>query len=270
MTAAKWPASFSLQRKTAVITGAGSGIGRSIARRFAEAGGIVICTDRERAAAEATSNEITAMGATGRAMVLDVSAQDSVTEFWDELDRGEIALDVLVNNAGISPAPVRLHEIVDADWARCIDVNLSGVFRCTRRALQIMLKRRSGSIVNIASVAGVRGFYPGFAALGAAYSATKAGVIGLTRQAAAEYAADNIRVNAIAPGWIDGTRLGDARRARASAAENERFIAALADRIPAGRFGTTDEIADLALFLATSASSYLTGQVIAQDGSFSA
>jgi NAD(P)-dependent dehydrogenase (short-subunit alcohol dehydrogenase family) len=270
MTAAKWPASFSLQGKTAVVTGAGSGIGRSIARRLAEAGGIVICTDRERADAEATSEEITALGAIGRAMVLDVSAQDSVTEFWDELDREEVALDVLVNNAGISPVPVRLHEITDTDWARCIDVNLSGVFRCTRRALTIMLKRRSGSIVNIASVAGMRGFYPGFAVLGAAYSATKAGVIGLTRQAAAEYAADNIRVNVIAPGWIGGTRLGDARRAAASSAENERFVATLSERIPARRFGTTDEIANLTLFLATSASSYLTGQVIAHDGCFAA
>ncbi len=270
MTGMEWPAQLSLRGKTAVVTGAASGIGLAVARRLAEAGAAVICADRDLAGAAAAANDIGAAGEAARAMVLDVTAPDSVAAFWDEIEQAKPALDVLVNNAGIAPVPARLHEISEDDLEHCIGVNLVGVFRCTRRALKIMLERRSGSIINIASVAGVRGFYPGFAVLGAAYSATKAAVIGLTRQAATEYAADGIRINAIAPGWIDGTRLGDARRTAATAAENERFVATLSQRIPEGRFGTADDVANLALFLATPASSYLTGQVIAQDGGFTA
>ena len=134
----------------------------------------------------------------------------------------------------------------------------------------MMLKGGSGSIINIASVAGLVGYYPGAARLCVNYAASKAGVIGLTRQAAIEYARDGIRVNAIAPGWHGGTRLGGARLAALSPDELARLEKMINDRIPMGHRGVPDDLVGLTIYLASSASSYVTGQVIAHDGGWSA
>ena len=148
-------------------------------------------------------------------------------------------------------------------------INLRGVFLTTRRALQLMLPG-PGSIINIASVAALRGYYPGFAALQVNYSTAKAGVIGFTRQVAAEYAKEKIRVNAIAPGWHGGTALGAERRAVSTPEQVAQFEKALHERIPMKHRGVPDDLVGLAVYLASDAAHYVTGQVIAHDGGWDA
>ena len=155
-------------------------------------------------------------------------------------------------------------------WNEVVAVNLTGVFLCTRAVIPQMLEAGGGSIINISSILGLAGHYPDFAMANICYSATKAGVVGITRQAAAEYAADNIRVNAIAPGWHGGTRLGEDNRRSMSNELISRFEDAVLDGTPMRRRGVAEELAGLALYLASAASSYMTGQVIANDGGWTA
>src|SRR5690606_29261140 len=156
----------------------------------------------------------------------------------------------------------RVHELDVADWDSVIAVNLRGTFLFTRAALRQMLPG-PGAIINVASIAGLRGYWPGFPSLGAHYAAAKAGLVGFTRQAAAEYAGDNIRINAIAPGWHGGTDLIAGRRATAPPAEIQRFEDELRRRIPMGRRGQPEELVGLVVYLASDAASYITGQLIA-------
>jgi NAD(P)-dependent dehydrogenase (short-subunit alcohol dehydrogenase family) len=144
-------------------------------------------------------------------------------------------------------------------------VNLRGVFMTTRKALKLMLPG-PGSIINISSIAGLRGYFPGFASMSVSYSTSKAGVAGFTRQVAAEYAKEKIRVNAIAPGWHGGTRLGVRTRSGMSEAQVAKFEADIVAGTPMGRRGTPEELAGLCVYLSSDASSFVTGQVIAHDG----
>jgi len=148
-------------------------------------------------------------------------------------------------------------------------INLRGVFLTTRKALALMLPG-PGSIINISSTAGLRGYFPGFASMSVSYSAAKAGIVGFTRQVAAEYAKEKIRVNAIAPGWHGGTNLGAERRAGVTAEQREQFEQALHARIPMKHRGVPDDLVGLVVYLASDASHYLTGQVIAHDGGWDA
>jgi NAD(P)-dependent dehydrogenase (short-subunit alcohol dehydrogenase family) len=157
-----------------------------------------------------------------------------------------------------------------ADWDRLIAINLRGVFLATRAILPMMLDGGGGSIINIASIIGIVGHYPGLAAVGANYAAAKAGVSGFTRQLAIEYARDNIRANAIAPGWHGGTALGAERRAKGRPEDIAAFEASIRDQTPMGRRGTPDELQGLAIYLASDASRYVTGQVFVQDGGWTA
>ena len=256
---------FRIDGKVAVITGAGYGIGRSIALGLAAHGADVVCLDRNAERCEETVDLVRQSRLKAEPILGDVSDETSVEQNWAAIASRHARVDILVNNAGITTNPVRTHEFVVADWDRVLATNLRGVFLTTRAALRLMLPG-PGSIINIASVAALRGYYPGFSALPVNYSAAKAGVVGLTLQVAAEYAKEHIRANAIAPGWHGGTDLGAARRAAVTPAEIEQFEKSIATRVPMGHRGKPDDLVGLVVYLASDASHYLTGQVIAHDG----
>jgi NAD(P)-dependent dehydrogenase (short-subunit alcohol dehydrogenase family) len=260
---------FRLDGRVALVTGAGVGLGRVFARTLATAGAKVVCADVDLAIAQETARQITATGGLALALQADVANEDAVARMVADASAHFGALDILVNNAGIATRPLRLHEMPVADWDRLHSVNTRGVFLCTRAVLPSMLQRKQGVVINIASIAGLGGISPKTPAVSVNYSASKAAVIGLTRQAAAEYGRDGIRFNAIAPGWHLGTQL-----AREAAPPSEQaiqaFVAALNEATPMGRTGDPEELAGLLLYLASDASSFVTGQVIAHDGGWTA
>ena len=261
---------FRLDGKIAVVTGAGNGIGRSFALGLAAFGATVICADRDLPGADETASLVKQSQGKAAPVEVDVADEISVSAMWDFVDSEFGRVDILINNAGIATVPVRTHEFSIADWDRLMAINLRGVFLCTQRSLAMMLKQGGGSIINIASIAGLKGYYPGFPSLAINYSTAKAGVVGFTRQVAAEYAGDQIRVNAIAPGWHGGTNLGQERRGKLSAEDIAAFEKSIHDRIPLGQRGKPDDLIGLAVYLASDASHYVTGQVIAHDGGWDA
>lgn len=258
---------FGLSDKVALVTGAGSGLGRAIAEGFAQVGAHVLCADIQQSRVDEVVKAIAGSGGKASPLQIDVADEKSVAAGVGALPQKQI--DILVNFAGVAAVPARTHELSIEDWHRLIGINLTGTFLVTRAALPRMLES-GGSIINVASVIGPSGYYPGFPSTGVHYAASKEGIVGFTRQVAAEYAADGIRANVIAPGWHFGTRLGDFRRQQSSAEEQERFMSEIMRRIPMKRTGEPSEILGLALYLASPASAYLTGQLIAQDGGWTA
>lgn len=267
---------FRLDGKVAVVTGAGNGLGRSFALGLAAFGATVVCADRNLEGAEETASLAKQSRLAAEPLHNDVADEASVERAWREIKERYGRVDILINNAGISTASGRTHEFSTADWDRLMAINLRGVFLSTRAALGLMLPgarppdQQTGSIVNIASVAALRGYYPGFVSLQVSYSTAKAGLIGFTRQVAAEYAKEKIRVNAIAPGWHGGTALAAERRAVATPEQMAAFERELMKRIPMGHRGVPDDLVGLAVYLASDASHYVTGQVIAHDGGWDA
>lgn len=241
-----------LANKTAIITGAGSGIGRAIAVRFAAAGARVIVAELNEANGSDTVKLIQAQGGEALAVTTDVGNSASVAQLFQTMDANGWGVDILVNNAGQGGTLTPIHLLSDEDWQAMLATHLNGTFYCARAALNRMMPNKSGAIINIASVAGLTGM-----PRGVSYSAAKAGIIGFTKAAGKEVARFGIRINAIAPGWVETPildHLPDALRA------------AMTEMVPLGRIGQPEEIAALALFLASEESSYVIGQVISPNG----
>ena len=240
-----------MQDQVTIVTGSSRGIGKAAALALAaEGASVVVNYARSSTAADEVVAEITGAGGSAIALQADVSKEDQV----DALIKGAMEkfgrIDVLVNNAGITRDTLLLR-MKPADWQAVIDLNLTGVFLCTRAVAKIMLKQRSGRIINISSVAGLMG-NPGQAN----YSAAKAGVIGFTKTVAKEMAPRGVTVNAVAPGFIET----DMTNELSNTEEILKFI-------PLGRYGQANEVAGLIRFLAADpAAAYITGQVMNVDG----
>ncbi|MBD2515337.1 3-oxoacyl-[acyl-carrier-protein] reductase [Nostoc sp. FACHB-973] len=240
-----------LKDKVAIVTGASRGIGRAIAIELATQGAIAVVNyASSSAAAEAVVAEIIAAGGQAIALQADVSKIEQVEALVNAVMEKFKRVDILVNNAGITRDTLLLR-LKPEDWQAVIDLNLTGVFLCTRAVSKIMLKQRSGRIINISSVAGQMG-NPGQAN----YSAAKAGVIGFTKSVAKEFASRGITVNAVAPGFIATDMTSDLNNPE----DILKFI-------PLGRFGEAEEVAGMVRFLAADpAAAYITGQVFNVDG----
>jgi len=239
--------------KVALVTGGGNGIGAATCRAFAAAGAHVAILDRDAAAAERVAAEITGRNGKGEAHGLDVTDRDGFTLLAGGITEARGGIDILVNGAGVTVRRM-IGEMSPADWDRVIAVNLTGAFNGIQAVLPHMRVRGGGAIVNIASIAGLRISFGGTAN----YSASKAGLLGLTRHAAYELAPDHIRVNAVCPG-ATATAFGGAM----PTAESK---AARAVKIPLGRMCEPEDIADPILFLASDAARMITGVALTVDG----
>jgi 3-oxoacyl-[acyl-carrier protein] reductase len=239
---------MNFEDKTAVVTGSARGIGRVIAQSFATAGANVVISDVDQAACEKTASEI---GGAAIACHADVTSADDIDQlFRTAVDKFK-RIDIVVNNAGITRDGLIIR-MDEKDWDTVLDINLKGAFLVTKSAARIMMKQRYGRIVNISSVVGLTGN-----AGQANYSASKAGLIALTKTSAKELGSRGITVNAVAPGFIETEMT-----AALSEAARELFLS----KVVLGRPGTPEDVARAVLFLASDEAAYVTGQVLAIDG----
>jgi NAD(P)-dependent dehydrogenase (short-subunit alcohol dehydrogenase family) len=260
-----------LDGRMAVVTGAGSGLGRGIAVMLAARGAAVACVDLDGAAARETAVQVGKAGGRAEAIAADVSRAADVDRAVAAAVGALGPLDIMVNNAGVLDGYFDVHEMDEAVWARVLAIDLTGVFLGCKRALREMLPRGRGRIINMASVAGLAG-----TGGGAAYVAAKHGVVGLTRQMAVAYSSRGITVNAICPGAVlTGLRPhsqailgpGVPDMSGRGVAVNDDQVRALT---PAGRRGTVDEIAAAACYLASDEAAYITGHTLVVDGGWRA
>jgi NAD(P)-dependent dehydrogenase (short-subunit alcohol dehydrogenase family) len=243
---------MSVNGKVGIVTGAGSGLGEAGAKRLARDGAKLIVADRNQKSAQRVAGEIRAGGGNATPLVVDVSVFEDTQKLVDTAVATYGQLDLAFNNAGITPALIDVHEIDPTDWLAVISINLTGIFYCMKSELSYFVERGGGTIVNMASTAGVMG-HPSRAA----YSAAKHGIVGLTRTAAVEYAKRNIRINAVAPGPID------APSAQRLPPEVRASIAA---KTAMNRTGTVEEVASVVHFLLSDETSFVTGSVYEING----
>jgi 2-deoxy-D-gluconate 3-dehydrogenase len=248
---------FNLAGKVAIVTGGNGGIGLGMARGLADAGGAVAVVARNEAKSDAAVAELRERGATATSVITDVTDKEAVAAMVARV-RGEFGrIDILVNNAGINIRKPP-HELASSEWDRVIATNLTSAFLCSQAVYATMKELGGGKIINIGSMMSIFG-----ASFAPAYAASKGGIVQFTRSCACAWAADNIQVNAVLPGWID-TEL--TKRARTEIGGlHDRVLA----RTPAARWGEIDDFAGIAAFLASPASDFVTGTAIPVDGGFS-
>ena len=240
-----------LKDKVALITGGARGIGKAIGLVYAKEGADIVIADVNLEEAEKTVKEIELLGRKALALTMDVTDYTKVEEVVNKILDKFAKIDILVNNAGITKDNLLLR-MSQLEWDAVLNVNLKGTFNCIRAVSRVMIKQRSGKIVSIASIIGLIG-NPGQAN----YSASKAGIIALTKTAAKELASRNINVNAVAPGFIQTDM---------TAKLSEELKQKMLSNIPLNKLGTADDVAAVCLFLASEDSSYITGQTIVVDG----
>jgi NAD(P)-dependent dehydrogenase (short-subunit alcohol dehydrogenase family) len=246
---------FKLDGRVALVTGGGRGIGRAIALALAHAGADVAISGRTTSQLQSTAEEIRGLGRKSLAVTADVSKLQDIENMVRTVVNEFGRLDILVNNAGINKRVPSL-EVTEELWDSIVDTNLKGTFFCCQAAGRVMLKQGKGKIINICSLTSQIGM-----TTIAPYGATKTGILGLTRSLAAEWARHGINVNAIGPGYheTDLTR---------PLLENKAWMEKLLPRIPIGRVGTTEDLMGVAVFLASDASNYISGEIIYVDGGF--
>ena len=240
-----------LKDKVAFVTGSARGLGQAIAVKLAEAGADLALSDLKAEWLEETAEKVRALGRRAECYGINVADSDSVAAGVEASTKDFGRIDVLVNNAGITKDGL-LMRMSEEDWDAVLDINLKGTFLCTKAVMRGMMKQRSGSIVNIASVIGLMGN-----AGQANYAASKGGVISFSKTVAKELGSRNVRCNAIAPGFI---------RTAMTDALDEDVQGKMKELIPLGRFGEPEDVANVVLFLASDASAYVTGQVISTCG----
>jgi NAD(P)-dependent dehydrogenase (short-subunit alcohol dehydrogenase family) len=245
---------FDLTGRVAIITGGSIGLGRQMAEGLAEMGANLVLCARNAERCEEAAKELQQLGIKAMSLACDVRNQTSVQELVDATISEFGKIDILINNAGVSwGAPV--DEMRLEDWNKVIETNLTGSFLCAQAVGKIMIRQNRGKIINIASVAGLGGAPPELPAIG--YHASKGGVIAFTKDLACKWAMHNIQVNAIAPGWFP---------THMSSRVIERYKELFLSHIPARRFGNEHDLKGAAVFLASDASDYVTGHVLAVDG----
>lgn len=240
-----------LKNNNTFITGAAQGIGKSIAMGMAKKGANIAVADTNIEKADTTAQEIKTLGVKSLAIKLDVSKQNEVVSAFETFIKEFGRLDVLVNNAGITKDALVVR-MKDEDWDVVLDVNLKGTFLCSKEAIRLMVKQQYGKIISISSVVAFTGNSGQVN-----YSASKAGIVGLTKTVAKEYASRGIRVNAVAPGFIQTAMTN---------AIPEKIKEEMKKSIPLGYFGTPEDIANIVMFLASKDADYITGQVFHING----
>jgi len=248
---------FDLQGKVAIVTGGNGGIGLGMARGLAGAGARIVVAARSAEKSTAAVRDLRALGSDAVALTVDVCSEESVDALIAEAVRLCGRLDILVNNAGTNvrkPA----HELELDEWRHVIDTNLTSAFLCSRGAYRHLKRAGGGKIINIGSMLSIFG-----ASFAPAYGASKGGIVQLTRSLAAAWAGDNIQVNAVLPGWIETDLSRQARKEVQGL--GDRVIA----RTPAGRWGRPEDLAGVAVFLASAASDFITGTAMPVDGGYS-
>jgi len=247
---------MSLEGKIAIVTGGGMGIGEAIAKALAEAGADIVIGDIQIEGARRVIQEVEALGRRGLAVSMDVSRLEDVDRLADETLKAFGRIDILINNAGISQLPLSIFELPVETWQRVTDIDYKGTYLCCRRIGQEMVRRKSGSVINIASIIGLA------SAPLVAYGPAKSAVIMLTQILACEWGPHQVRVNAIAPGYTLTPLL------RGMIDRGERDPRMILQRTPMGKLVEPEDIANAALFLASDQARYITGAVLPVDGGF--